>query len=184
MRILILGSFILFGVSCGYKDLPNLKEQAGAPFKELMIQYRLRADIAYNIAQIFKGEVSLRPEVDAVLASRSKALSIQLSLEMFNERDNNRFQSYQNFLGRDCEFLIRKAQNLSKQKISPVFFSQRDQWERVNQKLVRLKRDYLKVAKSFNTKKQEFPYSLYNKLKFGYQPLPDIGDLATANGGI
>lgn len=176
LAILILS--LLVG-GCGLNQLPELHSKAKDPFKELMIQYRLRADVALMMAKWAEDEFP--EEAKALSDSRSKALSVELGLETYDERQANRFQSFQNFLSRDMAQLVRAVETKG-QTSDGKFQALKGNFDRLDKKVVLLKREYLTVAKDFNETKKRFPHSLYNKWKHKLQPLPEIGVLATKTG--
>ncbi len=170
-------------IGCGYKDLPKMRAGAQSPFEQMMIPYRLRSDVAYQMAELAKNYPQLATEVEAMQESRSTALSVELNLEKFDERQANRFQSYQNFLSRDVSHFTSKAQEINAFSSQQEYLSLVSQYNRVGQRLVQLKRDYLVVAEKFNEQKEKFPYWVYNRIQYQFAPLPDIGAVA-ASGGL
>lgn len=170
-------SLILGG--CGVNKLPEMRTKAKDPFKEMMIQYRLRADVALMMAKW--AEKDFPDAAQALKESRSKALSIELGLDAYSERQANRFQSFQNFVSRDMSQLIRQVEGQGKAQ-DPEFQSLKGQFQRLDHKLVLMKREYLTLARDFNEQTKKFPHSLYNKWKHNLQPLPEIGVLAQKTG--
>lgn len=177
---LVFFALVLTLAGCGLNDLPEMRTQARAPFKELMIHYRLRSDVAIKLARMVEKQY---PDLArAVQESQSKAMSVELSLDNFDERQANRFQSFQNFLSRDVAQLISKVESQGKGK-SFEFQSLKGQFERLDGRVLLLKREYLKIANSYNQTSQKFPHSLYNRWKHHLEPLPEIGVLAKTTGG-
>lgn len=181
-KLTLITSLSFFVSACGYNDLPEMKIEASKPFEELLIQYRLKSDIAYMISEKTKNYDDLKPIVKKIQKARSSVLAIQLNLNQYDDRQANRFQSFQNFLSRDVSLLIQKSQLISQLRTDQEFLSLRNQWNRLGQNLVLKKREYLQMATSFNSKKQSFPHSIYNKYVHKLDRLPIVGQLASPQG--
>lgn len=169
-------------LGCGYSELPKMRSEAQSPFDKMMLHYRLRADVAYQMAEKLKSQKELVQETAAVLESRSKALSVELSIDKFDDRQAHRFESYQNFLSRDVNRMVTKAQTIKGLSTQQDFLAMVSQYDRVSQQLVQMKREYLKQAETFNQKMEQFPYWVYNRLKYHYTAMPDIGVVAKEGG--
>ncbi len=175
--ILLTMSLLLGG--CGWNTLPEMRSEAQAPFNELMTQYRLRADVVLMLARWAEKEF---PEASKSLnESRSQALSIELGFNTYDERQVHRFQSFQNFVSRDMAQLIRQVESKG-QGADPDFQSLKGQFQRLDQKLILMKRKYLTLARDFNQQTKKFPHSIYNKWKHHLQPLPEVGIVAQKTG--
>src|ERR671937_235829 len=75
--------FLLAG--CGVNNIPSYEESAKADWSQVLNQYQRRADLIPNLVETVRGYAAQERQVlEAVVAARARATSIQLPPDLLN----------------------------------------------------------------------------------------------------
>lgn len=175
LRTLFLSlSLSLFFSGCGYKELPGMKEKAETSFTEMLLQYRLRADIVPHFLKLVEDRkeptwVSLVKEVREAYVS---AAAMHVPISQYNEKQMNRLQSFQYRLSSELVKLkgaMDKDPQLAK---SGEYASLKEQLDRAEQRIATARQAYMADGPAYNSKLVKVPEKWFNRWIYKFQPLP------------
>lgn len=174
------GTIIFFAIvcglsGCGYKDLPQFRQQAELALKDLVMQYRLRADIAPHLLDLVKGrtEKPWPTLIGDLQAAYGHAVAMDLPLEQFNEMQMNRMASFQTAFSTSLNQFMAALEKDAKVNKAQLL-SLKEQLDRAENQIAVARQKYRVKAPAFNHSLNKIPQKWYNQFVYKYQPLWDL----------
>lgn len=177
IKRVVLASFVIVATTqCGYKKLPGMKGAAETSLRNVMIQYRLRADIVPHLAKLIEGkkESNWKTLHQELLTAHGNALGVDLPLNQMNEKQMNRLASYQSQLSTVITTALTTMEADPSLKKNPEFQSLKEQFHRADTNVASARQDYISKAPAFNLKLNKVPEKWFNAFLYKLEPLPDL----------
>jgi LemA protein len=180
----LVGLVLLLGLSgCGYNAIQAGDEAVKAAFSEISNQYQRRADLIPNLVETVKGAADFEKEtLEAVVAARSKATSIQVTPELVNDPEAlQKFMDAQGQLTSALSRLFAVAEAYPQLRATDAFRDLQAQIEGTENRITVARGRYIESVQSYNTLVRSFPTVLTAKV-IGAVPKPtfeareDVGD--------
>jgi LemA protein len=154
--------------ACGYNTIPTNEERAKAAWSEVLNQYQRRADLIPNLVETVKAYAAHEREVlEAVVAARAEATSVQISPEMLsNPEALQAFQENQSALTGALSRLLAVVENYPDLKASQNFLALQAQLEGTENRIAVARRDYIEAVRVYNTSLRTFPSVIWASLWF------------------
>ena len=155
---------------CGYNRFQALDEQITAAQSEILNQYQRRADLIPNIVATVKAQADFeKSTLEAVIASRNKALSLNMTPEMMNDPAAlKKFQQTQSELGGALSRLIAVAEQYPQLQANQGFHDLRVTLEGTENRITVARNGYIQAVKEYNVLVRQFPTNFTAKY-FDYQ---------------
>lgn len=179
-----VGLVLLLGLSgCGYNAIQAGDEAVKAAFSEISNQYQRRADLIPNLVETVKGAADFEKEtLEAVVAARSKATSIQVTPELVNDPAAlQKFMDAQGQLTSALSRLFAVAEAYPQLRATDAFRDLQAQIEGSENRITVARGRYIESVQGYNTLVRSFPAVLTAKV-IGVEPKPtfeareDVGD--------
>jgi LemA protein len=159
-RFMLLAA--LLGVSlagCGVNAIPTQEEAAKAKWSQVLNQYQRRADLIPNLIETVKGYARQEAQVlEAVVAARARATSIQLPPDLLNNPEAFRkFQDAQSQLSGALGRLLVVTEAYPQLKSNQNFLTLQSQLEGTENRIAVARRDYIEAVRLYNTELKTFP---------------------------
>ncbi len=156
----------LFFSGCGYNEMQRQEESVFRAWGDLEAALQRRADLVPNLVETVKGAAAHeRQTLEAVMAARAKATSVQLSArDLDNPEAVERFRQAQGELGGALSRLLAVAENYPDLKANQNFRDLSHQIEGAENRVAVARQRYNEVVETFNASIRTFPYSLTNSL--------------------
>jgi LemA protein len=180
----LVGLVLLLGLSgCGYNAIQAGDEAVKAAFSEISNQYQRRADLIPNLVETVKGAADFeKGTLEAVVAARSKATSIQVTPELVNDPEAlQKFMDAQGQLTSALSRLFAVAEAYPQLRATDAFRDLQAQIEGTENRITVARGRYIESVQSYNTLVRSFPTVLTAKV-IGAVPKPtfeareDVGD--------
>ena len=179
-----VGLVLLLGLSgCGYNAIQAGDEGVKAAFSEISNQYQRRTDLIPNLVATVKGAADFEQEtLEAVVAARSKATSIQVTPELVNDPEAlQKFMDAQGQLTSALSRLFAVAEAYPQLRATDAFRDLQAQIEGSENRITVARGRYIESVQGYNTLVRSFPAVLTAKV-IGAEPKPtfeareDVGD--------
>ena len=179
-----IGLVLLLGLSgCGYNAIQAGDEGVKAAFSEISNQYQRRTDLIPNLVATVKGAADFEQEtLEAVVAARSKATSIQVTPELVNDPEAlQKFMDAQGQLTSALSRLFAVAEAYPQLRATDAFRDLQAQIEGSENRITVARGRYIESVQGYNTLVRSFPAVLTAKV-IGAEPKPtfeareDVGD--------
>lgn len=161
---LILSLMLLCG--CGYNSLQMKEEAVIKAWSDIESTLQRRADLIPNLVEVVKGYAKHEREtLEAVIAARSKASSVQLTPEALSDpAAMQQFQAAQGGLTSALSRLMVVVEQYPDLKANQNFLDLQTQLEGTENRINVARQRYNEAAEVFNAAIRKFPESLTNKL--------------------
>ncbi len=161
---LILSLMLLSG--CGYNSLQIKEEAVIKAWSDIESTLQRRADLIPNLVEVVKGYAKHEREtLEAVIAARSKASSVQLTPEALSDpAAMQQFQAAQGGLTSALSRLMVVVEQYPDLKANQNFLDLQTQLEGTENRINVARQRYNEAAEVFNAAIRKFPESLTNKL--------------------
>lgn len=182
--LVLVFSFASLALSgCGYNDIQARDEAVKAAFSEISNQYQRRADLIPNLVETVKGAADFEREtLEAVIAARSRATSIEVTPELANDPAAlQKFMDAQGQLSSALSRLFAVAEAYPQLRATDAFRDLQAQIEGTENRITVARGRYIETVQSYNTLVRSFPAVLTAKV-IGAEPKPtfearaDVGD--------
>lgn len=169
LRLLALACLLvawLPGAGCGYNEMQRQEEAVFRAWGDLDAALQRRADLVPNLVETVKGAAAHeRQTLEAVMAARAKATSVQISPRDLNDpQAMERFRQAQGELGGALSRLLAVAESYPDIKANQNFRDLSHQLEGTENRVAVARQRYNEVVETFNASIRTFPYSLTNSL--------------------
>ena len=155
--------------SCSYNRMVSAEENTESAWSEVQNQYQRRADLVPNLVNTVKGYATHEKSTfEAVTAARSKASSINLTVDDLTEENIEKFQKAQDELGSTLSRLMAVAEAYPDLKANENFMDLQAQLEGTENRIAVARRNFNEAAQSYNTLIRKFPAIITAKI-FGFK---------------
>ena len=144
---------------CGVNTIPTYEEQAKAKWSDVRNQYQRRSELIPNLVETVRGFAKQEREtLEAVIAARARATSIQVTPEVLNDPAKfKQFQDAQSQLSGALGRLIAVSENYPDLKSNQNFLALQSQLEGTENRIAVARRDYIEAVRVYNTELRTFP---------------------------
>ena len=158
--------------SCSYNSMVSAEENTESAWSEVQNQYQRRADLVPNLVNTVKGYAAHEKSTfEAVTEARTKASSINLTVDDLTEENLEKFQKAQDELGSTLSRLMAVAEAYPDLKANENFMDLQAQLEGTENRIAVARRNFNEAAQSYNTLIRKFPAIITAKI-FGFKRKP------------
>lgn len=174
MKILGL-SFLLLLASCGFRSIPQSKNDVEAKFAEIQNQYKRRADLIPNLVKVVKGYAAHEKEtLTSVVEARAKATSVNIDPSKLTAETVQKFQSAQSGLSSALSKLMVVVEKYPDLKANQNFRDLQAQLEGTENRITVARNRYIDSIKNFNNLVTVPPESWVNSLFYKHEKMPQF----------
>src|SRR5512138_3353947 len=156
---------------CGYQAIPRGENAVTAAWAEVENQYQRRADLVPNLVATVKGAAAHEKDtLEAVVAARAKATSIQLTANDLTPENLKRFEAAQGELRSALGRLLAVAESYPQLRANENFRDLQAQLEGTENRITHARRRYIEAVNGFNDLVTVPPSSWTNSLFYKKQP--------------
>ncbi len=160
-----------FLAGCGYQAIPRADNAVTAAWAEVENQYQRRADLVPNLVATVKGAAAHEKDtLEAVVAARAKATSIQLTANDLTPENLKRFEAAQGELRSALGRLLAVAESYPQLRANENFRDLQAQLEGTENRITIARRRYIEAVNAFNDLVTVPPSSWTNSLVYKKQP--------------
>ena len=172
MKRLILVAIVAISslTSCStYNNMVTLDETVRNAWSNVETQYQRRADLIPNLVSTVKGYASHEEStLQSVIDARSKATSVNISLDELTPEKIAEFQQAQSAVTSALGRLIAVSENYPDLKANQNFLELQSQLEGTENRITVARRDFNGAAKEYNTAIRKFPKNILAGM-FGFE---------------
>jgi LemA protein len=170
---------------CGFQSIPQADNAVAGAWAEVENQYQRRADLVPNLVETVKGYAAHEKEtLEAVVAARAKATSIQLDANDLTPEKLKQFEAAQGELHSALGRLLAVSENYPNLKADGAFRDLQAQLEGTENRIGIARRRYIESVQAFNDLVTVPPTSFTNSLFYKKKAKPQFQattpDAATA----
>ena len=160
--LIALIALSLTASGCGYNDIQAGDEEVNARWAEVGNQYQRRADLIPNLVKTVKGAADFeKGTLEAVIAARSKATSIEITPELANDPEAlQKFADAQGQLGSALSRLFAVAEAYPQLTATAAFRDLQAQIEGTENRIAVARGRYIEAVRAYNTIVRSFPSNL------------------------
>jgi LemA protein len=152
-----------------YNSFVKKEEGVTAQWQQVEVAYQARMDKSKNLLEIVKGAADFEKKtLMEVIEARSKATSIQLSVDDLTEENIAKFQKAQDALGSSLGRLMAIAESYPQLQAVGAFRDFQAQYEGMENRIATERRRFNETAQDFNTNIRRFPGNIYAGI-FGFE---------------
>ncbi len=152
-----------------YNGMVSGEEAVESQWANVGVAYQARMDKTKNLIEIVKKAADFEKEaLSDIVEARSKATSIQLSVDDLTPENLAKFQQAQGQLGASLGRLMAIAENYPTLQSVQAFRDFQAQYEGMENRIGVERRKFNETAKEFNKKIKKFPGNLFNAM-FGFE---------------
>ncbi len=159
LAALLLGAVVLFfAFRSTYNSLVTLDEAVKAGWSQVENVYQRRADLVPNLVATVQGAADFEREtLEAVIAARSRATSIQVSAnDLQNPQALARFEAAQGALSSALSRLMVVVERYPDIKANQNFLSLQDELAGTENRIAVERRRFNEAAQGYNTRRRGF----------------------------
>ena len=172
--LIVLGIIVVLAIYCftSYNGLIRSEEQVKSAWSNVETQYQRRADLIPNLVNTVKGYASHESEtLESVVAARTKATSVNLSVDELTPERMAEFQQAQQQVGSALGRLIAISENYPDLKAAQNFQELQAQLEGTENRISKARKDFNEKAQQYNVTVRTFPKNIVASL-FGFDQKP------------
>jgi len=167
----LLAALALTLGACGFQSIPKADNAVSAAWAEVQNQYQRRADLVPNLVETVKGAAAHEKDtLEAVMAARAKATSVQLTANDLTVENMKRFEEAQTGLRSALGRLMAVAEAYPQLKANENFRDLQVQLEGTENRIATARRRYIDQVREFNDLITVPPTSWTNSLMYKKQP--------------
>jgi LemA protein len=160
---------------CGVQSIPRADNAVTAAWAEVENQYQRRADLVPNLVATVKGAAAHEREtLEAVVAARARATSIQLSAADLTPENLKKFEAAQGELRSALGRLLAVAESYPQLKANENFRDLQAQLEGTENRITTARRRFIEAVNAFNDLVTVPPSSWTNSMLYHKQPKPQF----------
>lgn len=171
IQLSLLGFVLLIAMNgCGsYNSIVTKEEAMTAQWKQVGVAYQARMDKTKNLLEIVQsaGEFE-KSTLMEVIDARSKATSIQLSVDDLSEENIKKFQKAQDALGSSLGKLMAIAESYPQLQTVTAFRDFQAQYEGMENRIATERRRFNETGQDYNTYIRRFPRNIWSNI-FGFE---------------
>lgn len=174
MRLLLfIASFSVVLSACGWRSIPQAKNQVEAATAEVTNQYKRRADLIPNLVKTVKGYAGHEKEtLTAVVEARAKATQQKLDPSSMSAEQLQKFQKSQGALSQALGRLMVVVEKYPDLKANQNFRDLQAQLEGTENRITIARQRHIEAIKQFNNLVTVPPSSWTNSILYSYEKLP------------
>jgi LemA protein len=159
---------------CGYNTIQAADEAVKAAWAEVGNQYQRRADLVPNLVATVKGAADFEREtLEAVIAARAKATSIQATPELVNDPEAfKKFEAAQGELSSALSRLLVTVERYPDLKANANFRDLQAQLEGTENRITVARKRYIDAVEAYNKLVRFFPTNLTARFLLGAEVRP------------
>lgn len=172
--LIVLGIVVLVAIYCfsSYNTFVNQEEQVKSAWANVETQYQRRSDLIPNLVNTVKGYAAHESKtLNEVVEARSKATSVNLSVEDLTSEKMAAFQQAQQQVGSALGRLIAISEHYPDLKAASNFQELQAQLEGTENRIGKARKDFNEIAKQYNVSVRRFPGNLIAGM-FGFEQKP------------
>src|SRR3546814_5209805 len=164
-RVLACGLLVGFVAGCGVNDIPTYDEAVKATWAQVENQYKRRADLIPNLAEVVKGYAAHEQEtLTEVVEARSRATQTQIPPDILsNPEAFQRFEQNQGALTQALSRLLVVVERYPDLKANQNFLTLQAQLEGTENRISVARRDYLQAVQVSNTELRTLPGRIWTQ---------------------
>lgn len=171
-QLVTLLSF-LFLSSCGWRSIPQAKNEVEAKVAEVTNQYKRRNDLIPNLVKVVKGYADHEQEtLTAVIEARAKATKVEIKPGQLNANTMKQFQQAQGELSSALSRLMVVVEKYPDLKANQNFKDLQVQLEGTENRITVARNRYIESIKQFNNLVTVPPTSWTNSIMYNFEKLP------------
>ena len=173
-KIILVAVVTLFSLtSCStYNNMVTLDEATKTAWSNVETQYQRRADLIPNLVSTVKGYASHEEStLQAVIEARSKATSVNLSMEELTPEKIAEYQKAQSAVSSALGRLIAVSENYPDLKANQNFLELQAQLEGTENRITVARKEFNTAVQSYNTSVRVFPANIIAMI-FGFEQKP------------
>jgi len=175
----LLTAAALASTACGYQSIPQADNAVAGSWAEVQNQYQRRADLVPNLVEAVKGAAAHEKDtLEAVVAARAKATSIQLTANDLTPEKMKAFEEAQAGLKSALGRLLAVAEAYPQLQANQNFRDLQVQLEGTENRIAVARRRYIETVLQFNNLVTVPPTSWTNSLFYKKQPKPQFAATA------
>lgn len=149
-----------------------MKSEADQALKEVIMEYRLRADIMPHILELVKNRTDGEwPKlVSTAQMAHAHAIAMDLPLEKVDEVQMNRMASFQAALSTSLVEMMTALEKDAK-VVKGDYLALKEQVDRAESRIAIARQKYRDVAPAFNERLNKIPDKWFNTFMYKFQPL-------------
>ena len=159
---------------CGYNRIQVADEHVKAAWAEVGNQYQRRADLVPNLVATVKGAADFeKSTLEAVIAARAKATSIQATPELVNDPEAfKKFEAAQGELSSALSRLLVTVERYPELKANQNYRELQAQLEGTENRIAVARKRYIDSVVEYNALVRSFPTNLTARFLLGAQVRP------------
>ena len=174
-QTLLAAASIPLLAACGVQSIPRADNAVTAAWAEVENQYQRRADLVPNLVETVKGAAAHEREtLEAVVAARARATSIQLSANDLTPENLKKFEAAQGELRSALGRLLAVAESYPQLKANENFRDLQAQLEGTENRITTARRRFIEAVNAFNDLVSVPPTSWTNSMMYHKQPKPQF----------
>jgi LemA protein len=174
MKYLLLCCTIVCS-SCGFRSIPQSKNEVEAKFAEVQNQYKRRSDLIPNLVKVVKSYAAHEKEtLTAVVEARAKATAINIDPSKLNAQNIQQFQKAQGGLSSALSKLMVVIEKYPNLKANQNFRDLQAQLEGTENRITVARNRYIESIKNFNNLVTVPPESFTNSLFYKHEKMPQF----------
>ncbi len=181
----VLVTSLLALSSCGWRSIPQGKNEVDASLAEVTNQYKRRADLIPNLVQVVKGYAKHENEtLEGVVAARAKATQVTIDPSKVTAKQLADFQAAQGALSQALGRLLMVTENYPNLKADTQFRDLQAQLEGTENRITIARQRYIEQIKNFNNLVTVPPESWTNGLFYHFEKMPQWDVAAEEKGKV
>ncbi len=169
---LVIISFLALA-SCGWRAIPQSKNEVDAALAEVTNQYKRRGDLIPNLVNTVKGYAKHEREtLDAVVSARARATQVTIDPTKVTPQKLADFQAAQGALSQALGRLLMVSENYPNLKADANFRDLQAQLEGTENRITIARQRYIEQIKLFNNLITVPPESWTNSLLYHFEKMP------------
>lgn len=174
VRGLLVGLVVL-GVGCGYRDIPRAGNAVDEGWAEVQNQYQRRADLTPSLVAVVKAYAAHETQtLEAVVAARSKATSVQIDPAHLDEASLKRFEQAQAEMGGALGRLLALSESYPQLRSADNFRDLQAQLEGTENRIAVARRRYIASVRAYNDLVTVPPSSWTASIFYHAKPKPQF----------
>lgn len=173
IKIVVLSLLILTNLSCGWRAIPQSKNDVEASLAEITNQYKRRADLVPSLVATVKGYTKHESEtLVQVIEARAKATAVSIDPAKATPAQIKQFQEAQNGLSGALSRLLVSVEQYPNLKADTQFRDLQAQLEGTENRITVARNRYIESIKGFNNLVTVPPESWTNSLFYKFEKMP------------
>ena len=175
MKTITLLLVLVSLTSCGWRSIPQSKNEVEAKWAEVLNQYKRRADLVPNLVSSVKGYASHEKEtLEAVVNARAKATQTQVNFDNLNAGSLKNFSQAQGALSSALSKLMVVVEKYPQLKANQNFLALQSQLEGTENRITVARNRYIESIKMYNNLVTVPPESWTNSMFYKFEKKPQF----------